>query len=79
MEREEVIEIFKIIINGDYDEKDPRHVKCVDEMWKYHKAMENQGHLQSMTINKISESYRDDYPSYVLRMISRLKKRVKIL
>lgn len=80
---EQYIETCKIIFenytNRIYDENNKTHKVCVEEMAKCHKNREHNEGLTSFSGSGISESYESSYPKYILTMLDKLKKKVRLL
>ncbi|MCI2000273.1 MAG: hypothetical protein LKJ75_05110 [Clostridia bacterium] len=80
---EEYIEICKTIFETytgvSYDSTNNAHVICVSEMAKCHKNRENNEGLVSFSGSGISESYESLYPKYIIVMLEKFRKKVKLL
>lgn len=80
---EEYIEICKAIFETytriPYDGTNNAHVVCVSEMAKCHKNRENNEGLTSFSGSGISESYESSYPKYIIMMLEKFRKKVRLL
>lgn len=70
---------FELLTGITHDSRKPIHVSVVEDMVAYRETQKWNEGIKSMSISGTSETYRDDYPDNVMRILSSLKKRVRIL
>lgn len=70
---------FEFITGIMYDASNLVHMSVVDDMVAYRKSQYGNEGLNSLSLGGVSESYRGDYPTNVMRILTSLKKRVKFL
>ncbi|HCT64459.1 MAG TPA: hypothetical protein DIC60_04195 [Lachnospiraceae bacterium] len=71
--------IFETYTSISYDSTNNAHVVCVSEMAKCHKNRENNEGLTSFSGSGISESYESSYPKYIIMMLEKFRKKVRLL
>ena len=74
----EVIE-FEAITRQKDDAANTTHVLVVELMAQENKVREGNEGLNSISINGISESYKDGYSKRICSLLDSIKKRVKLL
>lgn len=70
---------FELLTRVSYDENNPVHVSVVEDMIAYRTSQKGNEGLNSLSLGGVSETYKNDYPITVMRIIKDLKKRVQIL
>lgn len=70
---------FEMITSLTYDETNKQHKLCVDLMIQENKVKQGNEGLMNISVNGISESYKDGYSKRVTTILDTLKKRVKFL
>lgn len=77
--QEKCIAEFEFLTRLRYEETDPLHISVVEDMIAYRTSQKGNEGLNSLSLGGVSETYKNDYPITVMRIIKDLKKRVKIL
>lgn len=70
---------FELLTRVSYDENNPVHVSVVEDMIAYRTSQKGNEGLNSLSLGGVSETYKNDYPITIMRLINSLKKRVQIL
>ncbi|MGE4213600.1 MAG: hypothetical protein AB7E42_02325 [Anaerotignaceae bacterium] len=71
--------IFETYTGIAYDTTNNGHIVCVAEMAKCHKNRENNEGLTSFSGSGLSESYESSYPKYIIMMLEKFRKKVRLL
>lgn len=79
MDREKYIKEFELLTGCIYDILSPLHVSIVDDMEAFRKSQAGNEGTTNTSLGGVSETYRNDYPKHVLRLIATLRKRVRLL
>lgn len=77
--KEKCIAEFEFLTKIQYDEVNLIHASVVDDMMAYKLSQKDNEGLNSLSLGGVNESYRNDYPKNIMRIISNLRKRVQIL
>lgn len=77
--KDKCIAEFELYTNIEYDETNKVHVSIVEDMIEFKKCQLNSTGYSYLSVNGINETYKNDYPKPLLRALSSLKKRVKLL
>ena len=70
---------FEAITHTTYDATNKQHEACVQMMVEYKNGIDKDSCLDAISTNGESQTFKADYPQNVMRLLSRLTKRVRFL